>query len=196
MALTQAERQQRRRERLQHQGLEHVQGWVTPDKAQAIRAIMQGLPTVWNPAPEDIAQDTPEAVGRDISRAAAPEIQTKPDAAPQKTRQPSAKTVKKWREQAEGKAPQGVSAVLACFQRVSGDSEIDYDSVPNMLSERAYKLACRAEVRSLRKEGLSWPKIAKSFNQRSLPLPKPGRGKWSGPRLRALLEDGADPTLC
>jgi hypothetical protein len=64
-----------------------------------------------------------------------------------------------------------------------------------MLSERAYKLACRAEVTSLRKEGLSWPKVAKSFNDRSLPLPKPGRGKWSGPKLQALLEDGADPTL-
>lgn len=49
MALTAAEKQHKRRERLKARGLVHVQGWVTPEQAGAIRAIMQGLPTVFHP---------------------------------------------------------------------------------------------------------------------------------------------------
>ncbi len=35
-----AEKQRRYRRRLQERGLVHVQGWVTPEQAEAIRRIM------------------------------------------------------------------------------------------------------------------------------------------------------------
>jgi hypothetical protein len=78
--------------------------------------------------------------------------------------------------------------LLEHFWRAGGDNKIDYNSVPLMISERSYWLACRAEVTVLRKQGLSWPKVARAFNARALPLPKPGKGKRSGPKLRALME--------
>jgi hypothetical protein len=40
MAYSNADQQQRYRQRLRAQGLMHVQGWVTPDQAEAIRRIM------------------------------------------------------------------------------------------------------------------------------------------------------------
>ena len=40
MASRNAERQRRYRQRLQERGLVHVQGWVTPEQAEAIRQIM------------------------------------------------------------------------------------------------------------------------------------------------------------
>jgi hypothetical protein len=49
LPFTDAEKQRRRRERLKEQGLVHVQGWVSPDQAAAIKAIMQGLPTLFQP---------------------------------------------------------------------------------------------------------------------------------------------------
>ena len=35
-----ADKQRRYRQRLREQGLVHVQGWVTPEQAEAIRRIM------------------------------------------------------------------------------------------------------------------------------------------------------------
>jgi hypothetical protein len=40
MAYSNAEKQRRYRQRLQERGLVHVQGWVTPAQAEAIRRIM------------------------------------------------------------------------------------------------------------------------------------------------------------
>ena len=40
MASRHAEKQHRYRQRLQERGLVHVQGWVTPAQAEAIRQIM------------------------------------------------------------------------------------------------------------------------------------------------------------
>ncbi len=40
MASRNAEKQHRYRQRLQERGLVHVQGWVTPAQAEAIRQIM------------------------------------------------------------------------------------------------------------------------------------------------------------
>ena len=40
MASYNADRQRRYRQRLQERGLVHVQGWVTPAQAEAIRRIM------------------------------------------------------------------------------------------------------------------------------------------------------------
>ena len=40
MASRNADRQRRYRQRLQERGLVHVQGWVTPAQAEAIRRIM------------------------------------------------------------------------------------------------------------------------------------------------------------
>jgi hypothetical protein len=42
MPLSNAEKQRRHRERLQEQGLLHIQGWVTPAKAKLIKKIMAG----------------------------------------------------------------------------------------------------------------------------------------------------------
>jgi len=42
MAYSNAEKQRRYRQRLQERGLVHVQGWVTPAQAEAIRQIMAG----------------------------------------------------------------------------------------------------------------------------------------------------------
>ncbi|MDQ2694152.1 MAG: hypothetical protein M3Z21_02015 [Pseudomonadota bacterium] len=41
MALSDAEKQRRRRDRLKDKGFVHVQGWVMPAQAEAIKAIMQ-----------------------------------------------------------------------------------------------------------------------------------------------------------
>ncbi len=41
MAYSNAEKQRRYRQRLQERGLVHVQGWVTPAQAEAIRRIME-----------------------------------------------------------------------------------------------------------------------------------------------------------
>jgi hypothetical protein len=40
MACNNAEKQRRHRQRLKERGLVQVQGWVTPEKAEAIRQIM------------------------------------------------------------------------------------------------------------------------------------------------------------
>ena len=40
MAYSNAEKQQRHRQRLREQGLVQVQGWVTPEQAEVIRRIM------------------------------------------------------------------------------------------------------------------------------------------------------------
>jgi hypothetical protein len=40
MAYSNADKQQRYRQRLRARGLVHVQGWVTPAQAEAIRRIM------------------------------------------------------------------------------------------------------------------------------------------------------------
>ena len=40
MAYSNAEKQRRQRQRLRARGLVHVQGWVTPEQAEAIRRIM------------------------------------------------------------------------------------------------------------------------------------------------------------
>jgi hypothetical protein len=40
MACSNAEKQHRYRQRLRARGLVHVQGWVTPEQAEAIRRIM------------------------------------------------------------------------------------------------------------------------------------------------------------
>jgi hypothetical protein len=40
MAYSNADKQQRYRQRLRAQGLVHVQTWVTPEQAEAIRRIM------------------------------------------------------------------------------------------------------------------------------------------------------------
>lgn len=40
MASRHADKQRRYRQRLREQGLVHVQGWVTPEQAEAIRRIM------------------------------------------------------------------------------------------------------------------------------------------------------------
>jgi hypothetical protein len=42
MPLSNAEKQRRHRERLQRQGLVHIQGWVTPAQAKLIKKIMAG----------------------------------------------------------------------------------------------------------------------------------------------------------
>jgi hypothetical protein len=42
MPLSNAEKQRRHRERLQRQGLMHIQGWVTPGQARLIKKIMAG----------------------------------------------------------------------------------------------------------------------------------------------------------
>jgi len=42
MASRHADRQRRYRQRLSARGLVHVQGWVTPEQAEAIRRIMAG----------------------------------------------------------------------------------------------------------------------------------------------------------
>jgi hypothetical protein len=109
-----------------------------------------------------------------------------PEAHPVRTRKPSARKIKQWKDQAAERVSLGLSAVLEHFRRVSGDEGFSYASVPLLLSDRGYKLASRAEAVILRDEGMSWPKIAKEFNQRSLPAPD--KGKWTGPKLRALVE--------
>jgi hypothetical protein len=40
MAYSNADKQQRYRQRLRARGLVHVQGWVTPEQAEAIRRIL------------------------------------------------------------------------------------------------------------------------------------------------------------
>jgi hypothetical protein len=45
MASSNAEKQRRHRQRLKERGLVQVQGWVTPEQAEAIRRIMAGQAT-------------------------------------------------------------------------------------------------------------------------------------------------------
>ena len=42
MALSTAERQRRHREKLKNKGLVRVQGWVTPERAAIITALIEG----------------------------------------------------------------------------------------------------------------------------------------------------------
>jgi hypothetical protein len=206
MALTDAEKQRRRRERLKEQGLVHVQGWVSPDQAAAIKAIMQGLPTLFQPeidgqetsarsADGDMSSSSALTVAQEASGpipeavtyhplGAAPEPQVKPV----RIRRPSARTIQKWKDQAADRAAHGVSAVLEHFQRVSGEGEFGYANIPLLLSENGYKLACCAEIKRLLGEGFSWPKVAKVLNARTVPRPRPGRGKWTGPKVKALMD--------
>ena len=53
MGLSNSEKQRRHRERLKERGLVHVQGWVSPTQAVAIRAILRGEPVTYDPALEE-----------------------------------------------------------------------------------------------------------------------------------------------
>lgn len=61
MAYSNADKQQRYRQRLRAQGLVHVQGWVTPKQAEAIHRIM-----------EERAGDFPDEEPRERARRHAP----------------------------------------------------------------------------------------------------------------------------
>jgi hypothetical protein len=111
-----------------------------------------------------------------------------PQVKPARIRRPSARTIQKWKDQAADRAAHGVSTVLEHFQRVSGEGEFGYANIPLLLSENGYKLACCAEIKLLLGEGFSWPKVAKVLNARAVPRPRPGKGKWTGPKVKALLE--------
>jgi hypothetical protein len=69
MPLSEAERQRRRRARLKEQGLVHLQGWVTPDQAAAINAIIEGRQAAWSPSPEGTADPKPSATDAPVRAA-------------------------------------------------------------------------------------------------------------------------------
>jgi hypothetical protein len=206
MALTDAEKQHRRRARLKQQGFVHVQGWVSPHQAAAIKAIMRSLPTIYQPEIDE-QEASARSAGGDMSSSTAPTmahpasgpiteavtshppgVTPEPPGKPAKVRRPSARTIRKWKDQAADRAPHGLSAVLEHFQRVSGEGDFGYAHIPLLLSENGYKLACCAEIKRLLGEGLSWLKIAKVFNARALPRPRPDKGKWTGPKVKALMD--------
>jgi hypothetical protein len=54
MVLSNADKQKRHRERLQNQGLVHVQGWVSPEQAELIKQIIAGASEVSEGANEII----------------------------------------------------------------------------------------------------------------------------------------------
>jgi hypothetical protein len=202
MALTDAEKQRHRRERLKKQGLVHVQGWVSPDQAAAIKAIMQGLPTLFQPkvttAIQDRAYAPPqtspvpagEGSGAKVETVTCHHIESSPEQKP-KARPPriSPKTIKKWKDQADSRAARGLTVILEHFQRTSHYEDWTYAVLGNLLPPGSYRLACRAEAMILHEEqGLSWTAIAKVFNARGLPRPRPDKGKWTGPKVKALLD--------
>ena len=75
MALSTAERQRRHREKLKNKGLVRVQGWVTPERAAIITALIEGaalesvLPLPSPPAPPQAgAETTARPVKKPVSR--------------------------------------------------------------------------------------------------------------------------------
>ena len=63
--------------------------------------------------------------------------------------------------------------------------------IVSLLSVEANGLACGATARSLSRQGVSWSAVAKEFNRRPVPSPPPGKGRWTGPKLQALVDEPA-----
>jgi hypothetical protein len=205
MPLSEAERQRRRRARLKEQGLVHLQGWVTPDQAAAINAIIEGRQAAWSPSPEGAADPKPSATDAPVR--AALELEgagrvldaepvtghrpstEKPDKGPPTTLRIGRRTTARCKSQAANHAPHGLTSILEHFQRTSRHEGFTYARSASLLSEEDYRLACRAEARRMSGQGLSWTAVAREFNSRAIPLPAPAKGKWSGPKLRALVSE-------
>lgn len=196
--------ERRRRERLKAQGLVHVQGWVTPSQAAAINAIIKGVQAVWapeagTPAETVVATDAPtqdafEAAGEGRAPEPAAVTSHRPVAEKQDEASPAAprissRMIARWRSQAVNHALHGLTAILEHLQRTSSHEGFTYAGIAALLSEEGYKLACCAEARRMSREGMSWRAVAKEFNRRAVPLPAPAKGKWTGPKLEALMQE-------
>ena len=68
MALSTAERQRRHREKLKNKGLVRVQGWVTPERAAIITALIEGAALESVLPPQAGAETTARPVKKPVSR--------------------------------------------------------------------------------------------------------------------------------
>lgn len=182
MALTNAEKQQRRRERLRARGWVHVQGWVTPAQAEAIRAIMQDRPVAYKPEEQPVTDHQP----------AAPEPKPAQEPIPAKgAAGPSRQTIAKWKREAEKRIHNGLTAILDHFNEHIRYEGMSYAGIRDLLSEADYEIACRVEIRTMQGQGLNGAAIAKALNQKAVPPPaRSGKGTWTVRQVRALMARG------
>lgn len=83
----------------------------------------------------------------------------------------------------------GLSAIMAYFNRHSRYEGMTYVGIRSLLSEADYQIACKVEIRLMQAQGLSWTAMARNLNEKGVPMPAgAGRGKWTGPRVKALAQ--------